>query len=61
MSLNRYFKSVAKNLPDPEGPLSDVLPSSTIKGVLYSLLKASQVTWQNRVIFYVDGNIMVVN
>ena len=32
-----------------------------LKGALYSFCKASEVTWQNRVIFYVDGNIMVVN
>jgi len=31
MSLYRYFKPVAKSLPDPNGPLSSVMPSSTIK------------------------------
>ena len=31
MLLYRYFKPLAKNLLDPEGPLSDELPLSTIK------------------------------
>ena len=30
-SLYRYFKPVAKSLPDPEGTLSQTLPSATIK------------------------------
>ena len=31
MSLYQYFKPLAKNLPDPEGPLSNEVPSSIIK------------------------------
>jgi len=31
-----------KNLPDPEGPLSDVLPSSTIKAANDAVLAVSQ-------------------
>jgi len=42
MSLYRYFKPVTKNLPDPEGPLSDVLPSSTIKAAIDAVLAVSQ-------------------
>ena len=33
---------VAKNLPDPEGPLSDVLPSSTIKAANDAVLATSR-------------------
>jgi len=48
MSLYRYFKPVTKprnlpaNLPDPEGPLSGVLPSSTIKAANDAVLAASR-------------------
>ena len=35
--------------------------SAGLKGVLYSLCKASQVTLRNRLSFYVDENIMIVN
>ena len=31
MTLYQYFKPVSKNLPDSEGPLSETLPSATIK------------------------------
>ena len=30
-ALYRYFKPMSKSLPDPEGQLSDTLPSATIK------------------------------
>ena len=42
MSLYRYFKPVGKNLPDPEGPLSNVLPSSTIKAANDAVLATSR-------------------
>ena len=42
MSLYQYFKPVAKNLPDPEGPLSDVLPSLTIKAANDAVLATSR-------------------
>ena len=42
MSLYRYFMPVTKNLPDLEGPLSDVLPSSTIKAANDAILAISK-------------------
>ena len=30
-ALYQYFKPMSKSLPDPEGRLSDTLPSATIK------------------------------
>jgi len=37
-----YFKPVAKNLPDLEGPLSDVLPLSIIKADNYAMLATTR-------------------
>ena len=42
MSLYRYFKSVPKRLPDPEGPLSETLPSATINAANEAVLAASK-------------------
>ena len=41
MSLDRYFKPVPKRLPDPEGPLSQTLPSVTIKAANEAILAAT--------------------
>ena len=38
MALYRYFKSVSKSLPYPEGPLSKTLPSATIKAANEAVL-----------------------
>ena len=42
MVLYRYFKLVAKSLPDPEGPLSETLTSATIKAANEAVLAASK-------------------
>ena len=42
MALYRYFKPVSKGLPDPEGPLSETLPSATIKAANEAVLAASK-------------------
>ena len=42
MALYRYFKPVSKCLPDPEGPLSETLPSATIKAANEAVLAASE-------------------
>ena len=41
-ALYRYFKLVSKSLPDPEGPLSETLPSATIKAANEAVLAASE-------------------
>ena len=40
MALYRYFKPVSKSLPDPEGLLSETLPSATIKAANEAVLAA---------------------
>ena len=40
MALYQYFKPVSKSLPDPEGPLSETLPSATIKAANEAVLAA---------------------
>ena len=40
MSLYRYFKP--KRLPDPEGPLSETLPSASIKAANKAVLASSK-------------------
>ena len=42
MALYPYFKPVSKGLPDPEGPLSETLPSATIKAANEAVLAASK-------------------
>ena len=42
MALYRYFKPVSKSLPDPEGLLSETLPSATIKAANEAVLAASK-------------------
>ena len=42
MFLYRYFKLVHKSLPDPKGPLSETLPSATIKAANEAVLAASK-------------------
>ena len=41
MALYRYFKPVSKKLPDPEGPLSQSIPSASIKDANEAYLKAA--------------------
>ena len=41
-TLYRYFKPISKSLPDPEGPLSETLPSATIKAANEAVLAASK-------------------
>ena len=41
-TLYRYFKLISKSLPDPEGPLSETLPSATIKAANEAVLAASK-------------------
>ena len=42
MALYRYFKPVYKSLPDPEGSLSETLPSATIKAANEAVLAVSK-------------------
>ena len=42
MALYQYFKPVSNSLPDPEGPLSKILPSATIKAANEAVLVASK-------------------
>ena len=42
MALYRYLKPVSKSLPDPEGLLSETLPSATIKAANEAVLAASK-------------------
>ena len=48
MSLDRYFKPVPKRLPDPEGPLSQTLPSVTIKAANEAVLAATSKSAKER-------------
>ena len=41
MALYRYFKSVPKKLPDPDGPLSESIPSASIQDANEAYLKAA--------------------
>ena len=41
MALYHYFKPVSKKLPDPEGPLSQSIPSVFIKDANEAYLKAA--------------------
>ena len=41
MALYHYFKPVSKKLPDPEGPLSQSIPSASIKDANEAYLKAA--------------------
>ena len=40
MALYHYFKPVSKSLPDPEGPLSEALPTTSIKAANEAVLAA---------------------
>ena len=42
MALYGYFKLVSKSLPDPEGLLSEAMPSATIKAANETVLAASR-------------------
>ena len=42
IALYRYFKPMSKSMPDPEGPLSKILPSVTIKAANEAVLAASK-------------------
>ena len=42
MALYQYFKPVSKSLPNPEGLLSETLPSATIKAANEAVLAASK-------------------
>ena len=41
MALYRYFKPVPKKLPDPDGPLSESIPSASIQDANEAYLKAA--------------------
>ena len=41
MALYRYFKPTSKKLPDPDGPLSQSIPSASIKDANDAYLKAA--------------------
>ena len=43
LSLHRYFKPVAKKLPDPDGPLSKSIPPSSIQAANDAYIDASLV------------------
>lgn len=47
MSLHRYFK-VSSKLPDPNGPLSQVVPSETIKAANKSISETVENTGTKR-------------
>ena len=40
ISLYRYFKPMSKSLPDPEGQLSEAMPSATIEAANETVLAA---------------------
>ena len=42
MALYRYFKLASKSLPDPEGPLTETLPSATIMAANEAVLTVSK-------------------